>query len=83
MVNVGEKLRLHGEVLSVVTCLSADDIISLAESEGDLQRIVNEFCSVCKRRKFKVHSGKSKVMVLEQWFSNYGSRPKSGSPEKF
>ncbi len=36
----------------------------LAESEGDLQRVVNEFCSVCKRRKLK---GKSKVMVFERW----------------
>ncbi len=40
----------------------------LAESEGDLQRAVNEFCSVCTRRKLKlkVNAGKSKVMVLER-----------------
>ncbi len=31
VVNVGAKLRLNGEVWSVVTCLSADDT---AESEG-------------------------------------------------
>ncbi len=37
----------------------------LAESEGDLQRVVNEFYSVCKRRKLKVNAGKSKVMVSE------------------
>ncbi len=28
---------------------------------------VNEFYSVCKRRKLKVNAGKSKVMVLERW----------------
>ncbi len=38
----------------------------LAESDGDLQRGVNEFYSVCKRRKLKVNAGKSKVMVFER-----------------
>ncbi len=40
--------------------------VLLAESEGDLQRVVNEFFSVCKRRKFKVNAGKIKMMVLER-----------------
>ncbi len=38
----------------------------LAESERDLQGVVNEFYSVCNRRKFKVYAGKSKVMVFER-----------------
>ncbi len=38
----------------------------LAESEGDLQRVVNEFYSICKRRKLKVNAKKSKVMVFER-----------------
>ncbi len=38
----------------------------LAESEGDVQRVVNEFYSVCKKRKLKVNAGKSKVMVYER-----------------
>ncbi len=38
----------------------------LAESEVDLQRVVNEFFGVCKRRKLKVNTGKSKVMVFER-----------------
>ncbi len=38
----------------------------LAENEEDLQRVVNEFYSVCKRRKLKVNAGKSKVMVFER-----------------
>ncbi len=50
----------------VVTCLFTDDTMLLAESEGDLQRVVNEFYSVCKRRKLKVNSGKSKVVVFER-----------------
>ncbi len=29
-------------------------------------RVVNEFYSVCKRRKLKVNVGKSKVMVVER-----------------
>ncbi len=49
----GAKLRLNGEVWSVVTCLFADDIVLLAESEGELQRVVNEFYSGCKRRRVR------------------------------
>ncbi len=41
-------------------------IVLLAESEGDLQRVVNVFYSVCKRRKLKVNAGKSKVMMFER-----------------
>ncbi len=36
------------------------------QSEEDLQRVVNEFYNVCKRRKLKVNAGKSKVMVFER-----------------
>ncbi len=36
------------------------------ENVGDLQRVVNEFFSVCKRIKLKVNGGKSKVMVFER-----------------
>ncbi len=43
---------------SVVTCLSADDTVLLAESEVNQQKVVNEFYSVCKRRKLKVNTGK-------------------------
>ncbi len=32
----------------------------------NIQRVVNEFYSVCKRRKLKVNAGKSKVMVFER-----------------
>ncbi len=40
--------------------------VLLAESEGDLQKVVNEFYSACKTRKLKVNAGKSKVMVFER-----------------
>ncbi len=66
VVRTGAKLRLNGVVWSVVTCLFVDDTVLLTESEWDLQRAVNEFISVCKRRKLKVNAGKSKVMVFER-----------------
>ncbi len=46
--------------------LNPDDTVLLAESEGMLQRIVDEFSRVCKRRKLKMNAGKSKVMVFER-----------------
>ncbi len=46
--------------------LYADNTVPLAESEGMLQRIVDEFDKVCKRKKLKVNAGKSKVMVFER-----------------
>ncbi len=59
VVNAGGKLRVNGEEWSVVTCLLTDDTVLLAEGEEDLQRVVNEFYSVCKRRKLKVNAGQS------------------------
>ncbi|KAK3896274.1 hypothetical protein Pcinc_000018 [Petrolisthes cinctipes] len=44
----------------------ADDTVLMAESERELQRVVDEFQSVYKRRKLKVNVGKSKVMVFEK-----------------
>ncbi len=50
--------------VAVVGMMYADDTVLLAESEGMLQRIVDEFDRVCKRRKLKMNAGKSKVMVF-------------------
>ncbi len=50
----------------LVSGLYADDTVLLAESEGMLQRIVDELDRVCRRRKLKVNAGKSKVMVFER-----------------
>ncbi len=66
MVNEGEKLKLNGKGWSVVTCLFADGTVLLAQSEGHLQRVVNEFGSVCKRRKLKIIAGKKTVMVFDK-----------------
>ncbi len=57
VVNADAKLRLNGEVWSVVTCLFADDTVLLADSEGGSQRVLNEFYSVCTGRKLKVNAG--------------------------
>ncbi len=44
----------------------ADDTVLLAETKEKLQKIVDEFDRVCRRRKLKVSAGKSKVMVFER-----------------
>ncbi len=62
VVNMGTKLKLNGEVWSVIRFLFADNMVLLAESERDLQRVVNEFHSVCRRRRFRVNAEKSKVV---------------------
>ncbi len=46
--------------------LSADGTVLLAESERELQRVVDQFHSVCSRRKLRVNAGKSKVMEFER-----------------
>ena len=43
--------------------LYADDTTLVAESEENLQHLVNQFEKACARRKLKVNSNKSKVMV--------------------
>ncbi len=50
---------MKGREESLVVGLFADNTVLLAESEGTLQGIVNEFDRVCERRK-------SKVMVFEK-----------------
>ena len=62
----GVKLEKQGEIWYLMDALFADDTVLLAESEGDLQKMVKEFEFVCSRRKLKVNVGKSKVMVFER-----------------
>ncbi len=40
--------------------------VLLAESEGMIQRIVDEFGRVCRSRKLKVNAGQSKVIIFER-----------------
>ncbi len=42
-----------------------DDTVFLAEKERELQRVVDQFHTVCSR-KLRVNTGKSKVMVFER-----------------
>ena len=64
--NAGAKLRMNDVDWPVVGCLFADDTVLLAESERELQRVVDEFHRVCARRKLRVNAGKSKVIVFER-----------------
>ncbi len=59
-------LKLNGVDWSVTAFLFADDTVLLAESEKVIQRVVDQFHSVCSRRKLRVNAGKSKVMVFER-----------------
>ncbi len=63
---VGARLKLNGVDWSVAACLFADDTVLLAESERDLQRMVDQFHSVCSRKKLRVNAGKSKVKIFER-----------------
>ncbi len=63
---MGARLNVRGVEQPVVAGLYANDTVLLAESEAMLQRIVDEFDRVCKRRKLKVNAGKSKVMVFKR-----------------
>ncbi len=64
--DLGARMNMRGVEQPVVVSLYADDTVLLAESEGMLQRIVDEFDRVCKRRKLKVNTGKSKMMVFKR-----------------
>ena len=47
----GARLKLNGMVWSMAACLFADDTVLLAESERELQRVVDQFDSVCVQQK--------------------------------
>ena len=53
----------EGDVWNVNQLLHADDTGLFGNSRENLQRLLNEFDNVCKRRKLKVDVGKSKFMV--------------------
>ncbi len=69
--DLGARLNVRGVEQPLVAGLYADDTVLLAESEGMLQRIVDEFERVCKRRKLKAIAGKSKMMVFESKRADY------------
>ena len=51
---------INGIIVSIL--LYADDIVLLAESEADLQRMLTHLYSWCKKWKMKVNNGKTKVV---------------------
>ncbi len=63
---LGARRIVRGMEQPLVVGLYVDDTVLLAESEGLLQKIVDEFDWVCKRRKLKVNAGKSKVRVFRE-----------------
>ncbi len=64
--DLGARLNVRGVEQPVVAVLCADDTVLLAESKGMLQRIVDKYNKVCKRRKLMLNAGKSKVIVFER-----------------
>ncbi len=62
--DLGARLKVRGVQQPLMAGLCAHDTVLLAE--GMLQRIVDEFDRVCRRRQLKVNSGKSTVMVFER-----------------
>ncbi len=64
--DLGAKLNVRCVEQPLVAGLYADDTVLLAESEGMLQRILDEFDRVCRRGKLKVNADKSKVMVFKR-----------------
>ncbi len=64
--DLGARLKVRGVEQPLVVGLYADGTVLLVESEGMLQRIVDEFDRVCKKRKLKVNARKSTVMAFER-----------------
>ena len=50
----------------VVAFLFVDDTVLFAYIEEKIQRVVDEFESVCTKRKLKIKAWKSKVMIYER-----------------
>ncbi len=50
----------------MAVCLFADDTVLLAESERELQRVLDQFYSVCSKRELRINARKSKVIVFER-----------------
>ncbi len=65
--DLGARLKVRGvEWSSLWWWVDMWMTLLLAESEGRLQRIVDDFDWVCKRRKLKVNAGKSKMIVFKR-----------------
>lgn len=67
----GPRLKVRDTEESLVVGIFAVDIVLLAENVVMLQRIVDEFDKVCKRRRLRVNGGKSKLIVFERKRTGY------------
>ncbi len=63
---IGAELKLNRVDWSVTACLFPDDTVLLTESERELQRVADQFHNLCSRKKLRVNTGKSKVVVFER-----------------
>ena len=57
-------VMVGGRKVSIL--LYADDAVLLAESEQELQLLVDRFCMVCSKRKLKINENKTKTMVFDR-----------------
>ncbi|KAE9527065.1 hypothetical protein AGLY_013713 [Aphis glycines] len=60
--NVG--IKIGGEIVSIIRF--ADDIVVIAESEGDLQRAVEEMDEMLRTSEMKINSIKTKILVYDR-----------------
>ncbi len=49
-----------------MTGFYADDVMLMVKNERFLQRTIDKFDRICKRRKFEVNVSKSKVKIFEK-----------------
>jgi hypothetical protein len=62
----GVRMVENGREWRIPCLLYADDLVLCGESEESLERLVERFGRVCKRRGLKVNVDKSKVMVMSE-----------------
>ncbi len=53
---IDARLKLNGGDWLVAACLFVDDTVLLADSEGELQKVVDQLHSVCSRRKLRANA---------------------------
>ncbi len=64
--NVGMEMSIITTKWKLKTILFVDDIVQLAENGRDLQKMVNEFSTVCVRKKLKFNVAKRNVFLFEK-----------------
>ena len=62
-------LSANGGMFKIYQLLFADDKALVADSQGQLSRLVSEFGRVCETRKLRVNVGKTKFITC----SSYGN----------